>query len=103
MSLWKDSEKIIRVEKTFAYGNKKLTIIYSRTCCTEFAGDGSRLWIAVDKWTAKNIKRDSPCVLVGYFDGSFLNFTRFPDDASMYLFLWDPKSSGEKGIDMLIN
>jgi len=39
-------------------------------------------------------------VLKGVFDGSFANFRRFPDDASMYLFLWDPKSQGEKGIDL---
>jgi hypothetical protein len=40
--------------------------------------------------------------LKGYFDGSFSHFRRFPSDASMYLFLWDPKSSGEKGIDIRI-
>jgi hypothetical protein len=51
---------------------------------------------------AKEIKDKSPCVLKGYFDGSFLNFNRFPTDASMYLFLWDPKFPGEKGIEMPI-
>jgi hypothetical protein len=35
--------------------------------------------------------------------GSFANFRRFPSDASMYLFLWDPRSPGEKGIDMRID
>jgi hypothetical protein len=43
-----------------------------------------------------------PVTWKGYFDGSFLNFTKFPADASMYLFLLDPKSPGEKGIDMPI-
>jgi hypothetical protein len=100
MRLWKDSEKIIRVEKSFFYKNKALMMIYSKTCCSEYVLDGSRLWIVVDRWTAKKIKESSPSVLKGYFDGSFLNFTRFPDDASIYLFLWDPRSPDEKGIDM---
>jgi hypothetical protein len=42
----------------------------------------------------------TPCVLKGYFDGSFLNFRRFPTDASIYLLLWDPRSTNEKGIDI---
>jgi hypothetical protein len=46
--------------------------------------------------------RESPAVLKGFFDGSFANFDRFPRDASIYLFLWDPKSPKEKGIDMPI-
>jgi hypothetical protein len=48
------------------------------------------------------LKENSPSVLKGYFDGSFLNFNKFPTDASIYLFLWDPKSPEEKGIDMPI-
>ena len=48
------------------------------------------------------LENDSPCILKGYFDGSFLNFSSFPVDASMYLFLWDPKSPNEKGIDIPI-
>jgi hypothetical protein len=44
----------------------------------------------------------TPCVLKGYFDGSFLNFRRFPTDASIYLLLWDPGSPNEKGIDMSV-
>jgi hypothetical protein len=103
MSFWKDSEKIIRVEKSFIYQNKILTIIYSKSCCTEYVADGSRLWIVVDKWTAKKIKESSPSVLKGYFDGSFLNFNSFPTDVSMYLFLWDPSSPNERGIDMPID
>jgi hypothetical protein len=51
---------------------------------------------------ARKIKGSSPSVFKGYFDGSFLNFNKFPTDASMYLFLWDPKSPGEKGIDIPI-
>jgi hypothetical protein len=99
---FKNSEKEIEYRKTFTYQNKMFTIYYSKSCCTQYVADGSRLWIVVGKWTAKKIKDESPCVLKGYFDGSFLNFTRFPTDASMYLFLWDPKSPEEKGIDMAI-
>jgi len=40
--------------------------------------------------------------LKGRFDGSVSNFRIFPSDASMYLFLWDSRSPGEKGIDMAI-
>ena len=98
----KDDEKEIGVKKSFIYQNRTFTIYHSKTCCTQYVADGSRLWIIVSKWGAKKIKEGSPCVLKGYFDGSFLNFNRFPDDASMYLFLWDPNSSEEKGIDMSI-
>jgi hypothetical protein len=64
--------------------------------------DGSRLWVIVGKSTAKKLKKSSPSVLKGYFDGSFLTISRFPTDGSLFLFLWDPKSPGEKGIDMPI-
>jgi hypothetical protein len=83
--------------------NMVLTIYNSNTCCTQYVADGSRLWIIVDKWTAKNrFGKDSPFVLKGCFDGSFANFRKFPTDASMYLLLWDPKSQEEKGIDIPI-
>jgi hypothetical protein len=55
--------------------------------------------LIVFKDLAKDFKTSSPAVLKGYFDGSVLNLHRFPTDASMYLFLWDPKSPEEKGID----
>jgi hypothetical protein len=100
---WKDSEgKIKGLDKSFTYRGKTLTIYHSKTCCTQYVADGNRLWIIVSKWWARKIKESSPCVLKGYFDGSFLNFNRFPDDASIYLFLWDPKSPDEKGIDIPI-
>jgi len=65
--------------------------------------DGSRLWIVVGKETAKKLKKESPFVLKGYFDGSFLNLHRFPFDASIYLFLYDPRSPNEKGMDIQID
>ena len=99
---WKDSENRTGYKILFVYQNKNITIFSSKTCCSQYVNDGNRLWIVVGKWTAQKLKDNSPCVLKGYFDGSFLNFTRFPVDASIYLFLLDPKSSGEKGIDMQI-
>jgi hypothetical protein len=41
-------------------------------------------------------------ILAGYFDGSVMNAHRFPQDASMYLLLLDPKSMNGKGIDLPI-
>ncbi len=84
-------------------GNNQFTIYHSNTCCTQYVTDGSRVWIIADKWTAKNrFGKDSPFVFKGHFDGSFANFRKFPTDASMYLFLWDPKSQEEKRIDIPI-
>jgi hypothetical protein len=100
VSGWKYSQKQTEYRKSFVYGDKIFTIYYANACCTQYVADGNRLWIVATKWTAKNLKNGSPSVLKGYFDGSFLNYNRFPTDASMYLFLWDPKSPGEKGIDL---
>ena len=102
MKIWLDSGKIIEIQKPFLQQKRQFVIYYSKTCCAQYVSDGSRLWIVVDKWTAKQIQKNSPSALKGYFDGSFLNFNRFPTDASMCLFLWDPKSSGEKEIDLPI-
>ncbi len=96
---YKVSENEIEFRKSFVYKNSQYTIYYSKTCCTQYLSDKGRIWIIGGKRTAKKIKGNSPCVLKGYFDGSFLNFNKFPTDASLYLFLWDPKSPGEKGID----
>ena len=94
--------KGIEFRMPFIYQSKVFTVYQSKNCCNQYIADGSRLWIIVPKEMAKEIKEKSPCVLKGYFDGSFLNFNKFPTDASMYLFLWDPKSPEEKGIDMPI-
>jgi hypothetical protein len=58
------------------------------------------LWIVADKKNAKLLQESLPCVLKGYFDGSVLNLNRFPTDASVFLFLWDPSSPNEKGVDL---
>lgn len=102
VSFFKDVEKNFEFRmSSFVYQGKIFSIYSSKTCCTQYVADGSRLWIVVGaKWTAKHIREESPCVFMGYFDGSFYNLRKFPTDASIYLFLWDPKSPGAKGIDL---
>jgi hypothetical protein len=99
---YKVSENEIEFRKSFVFQNRNYTIYYSSTCCNRYIANGSRLWIVAGEKNAKKIKGNSPCVLKGYFDGSFLNFNRFPTDASIYLFVLDPLSPHEKGIDMPI-
>jgi hypothetical protein len=99
---WKDSEKTVGYWKSFTYRNRMFTIYNSKTCCAQYVADKNRLWIIVGARTAGKLNKESPTVFKGYFDGSFLNLTKFPTNASMYLFLWDPSSLDEKGIEMPI-
>lgn len=99
---WRVSEKEFEHGVTLIYQGIQFTITYSKSHWFKYFTDGSRLWIAADKKNAKIIMEKIPCTLKGYFDGSFLNMSRFPTDASIYLLLWDPKSPNEKGIDMPI-
>lgn len=92
----------VEYRSSFTYQNRVFTIYHSNTCCHQYVVDGGRLWIVGGTKTEKLMKGNSQIVLKGYFDGSFLNFDRFPTDASIYLFLWDPKSPDEKGIDLPI-
>ena len=94
--------KEIEYRKSFLYRNIKYTISHSTECCSQYVNDGSRMWIVTSKWGAKKIKNELPCALKGYFDASFSNVGRFPSDASIYLFFWNPKSPGEKGINIPI-
>jgi len=89
--------------KPFIYRERKFTIYHSKICCTQYVTDGSRVWVVVGKLHAKKLKSSTPSILKGYFDGSVLNYNRFPTDASIYLFLWDPQSPGGKGIEMSID
>ncbi len=82
------------------YKNIKFNIIYSKSYCFQYFTDGSRLWIVANKLNGKRLKEEYSCVLKGYFDGSFSHIPRFPTDASMYLFLRDPKFPAEKGLEM---
>ena len=98
-----DSGKTYEFRISLISRNKNFTIYHSNVCCAQYILDGSRLWIVVGASSVKEMKETSPCVLKGVFDGSCSNFRRFPSDASLYLFLWDPLFQGEKGIDMPID
>jgi len=93
------SEKEIEYRFFLSNRNSKFVISHSKTFWIQYALGGNRLWMVVDEMTGEKIKKNTPSVLKGYFDGSVSNFERFPIDASLYLFLWDPKSPNEKGID----
>jgi len=97
---YKVSEKEFEYKVNLIYQNIKFTITYSQSYWFKYFSDGSRLWIVADKKNARMIMDKIPCILKGYFDGSFLNMSRFPTDASLYLLLWDPRSPNEKGIDI---
>jgi len=84
------------------YEHSIYSMYYSKRCCNQYVADGNRLWIIVFMQLAKDFKKGSPAVLREAFDGKVLNLHRFPTDASMYLFLWDPKLPNEKGVDIPI-
>jgi hypothetical protein len=101
---WKDHDK-----KTFEstipliVENKRCTIFYSNVLSARYVEDGNRLWIIAEKPFIKKLKDSFPCVLKGFFDGSFSNYRKFPTDVSMYLFLYDPAALNEKGIDISVD
>ena len=99
----KVSEKEEEHSVTVAYKGIHFVVAYSQSYWFNYFTDGSRLWMVANKEFAKSIMERTPSVLKGYFDGSFLNFARFPTDASIYLLLWDPGSPNEKGIDIPID
>jgi hypothetical protein len=101
---WIDPGKEFEFKASLVSQNRNLELYHSNTPYSRYVTDGSRLWIVVGKGpAAETIRKTIPCVLKGYFDGSFAMFRKFPSDASMYLFLWDPQSPGEKGLDMRID
>jgi hypothetical protein len=103
LALSKDPGKGIELPIYLVEQNKGFTIYHSDTCCVQYLNPENRVWIVVARSEAKKLKEESPYVPKGYFDGSFANYRKFPTDASMYLFLWDPKSPNEKGIDMIFD
>ena len=101
--VWLDhSQNEIVAKVSIAGPDKKFTIHFSSSCCAQYLANGNRLWMVVGKPAVKEIREKTPGVLKGFFDGSVSCFRRFPSDASMYLFLYDPKSPEEKGIDLPI-
>jgi hypothetical protein len=102
LSQRKVSEDETEYSMSLFYKDNKFTISHSKTYWNHYIAEGNRVWLVADNKTAKEIKKVYPFVLKGYFDGSVLNLVRFPTDASMYLLLLDPKSPGEKGMNMSI-
>lgn len=98
----KNAEGKIEFRVPFTYKDKTFMIYHSRTCCSQYVLDKNRLWIVAGRGFLKEISKNPVFVLKGYFDGSFLNLTKFPQDESIYLILLDSKSPGEKGIDLPI-
>jgi hypothetical protein len=94
------SEKEIEFWKTFQYQNNTFTIYHSPNCCARYGAHGNRVWVVAGKESMARFAEKPGFVLKGYFDGSFLNFNRFPTDGSLWLFLWDPSSPDEKGMDL---
>jgi hypothetical protein len=87
-------EVVARV--TIVGKDKRVTMHYSSSGYDRYLGDDGRLWIVAGKQAGEDLRTKSLFAFKRVFDGSFSHFRRFPEDASMYLFLWDPKSSGEK-------
>jgi hypothetical protein len=100
---WKIIGEEFEFRVTLVSQGRVFTIYHSNIPYAQYVADGNRLWIITGKETARETKNNFPCVFKGFFDGSFANFRRFPSDASMYLFLWDPQLPREKGIDMPID
>jgi len=92
---WIDPGKEFEFKVSLTSQNRNFDIYHSNIPYRRYISGGSRLWIVVGKGpSAEEVKKNPGCVLKGYFDGSFAMFRRFPSDASMYLFLWDPRSPG---------
>ena len=97
-----ESGEIMGYYSPLVYEHSIYSMYYSKKCCNQYVADGNRLWIIVFKQLAKDFKKGSPAVLKESFNGKVLNLHRFPTDASMYLFLWDPKLPKEDGVDIPI-
>jgi hypothetical protein len=77
--------------------NRDFDIYHSNIPYGRYIAGGNRLWIVVGKGPlAEEVKKSPGFALKGYFDGSFAMFRRFPSDASMYLFLLDPRYPEEE-------
>jgi len=86
--------------KSFTYQNKEFFIYHSGSCCNRYIQRRNRVWLLTDKLNAVKLKNTPGLIPKGFFDGSYMNDYKFPFDASIYLFLLDPKSPNEKGIDL---
>jgi hypothetical protein len=50
--------------KSFVYQNRVFTIYYSKTCCSQYLGDGKRLWILAERESAEWLKENTPSVAI---------------------------------------
>ncbi len=96
------SENELECQVSLVIDNRHFKIFCSKNEWGRCIKEGNRLWIVTNQMVAEKLRRDSSYLLKGYFDGSFLNLNRFPTDASMYLFLRDPSTAGEKRIDLSV-
>ncbi len=99
----KQGDKLVGLKRSFYYNRNEYIIYYSNTCCEQYIADGSRLWIVVGKSGRVEVEKNLSCKRMGYFDGSFLNYNKFPANASMYLFLCDPSPSNQNRKDILFD
>lgn len=96
----KMSENIYKSKFPLMIEDKSFVVSYSSDSSLRFDlleknPNHGRLWLVVNKITAEKL-RGTPCIFTGFFDGSFLNYDKFPTDDSMYLYLWAPKSKNKK-------
>jgi mannosyltransferase len=90
---WKEPGKLFEFKTSLVSKSRSFALYHSNLPYSKYVEDGKRLWIVVGKGSdADAIKKNPSFVLKGYFDGSVAMFRQFPSDASMYLFLWDPRS-----------
>ena len=100
---WIDSEKKeFEYEVVLSSADKRITIFFTNIPLQRYLEGGKRLWVVVGTPAVKEMKETYPCRLMGYFDGTYSHFRRFPGDASMYLFLCARSSPGEEDSDIKI-
>jgi len=70
----KDPEKDFELRMNFIYKNRIFTIYHSKTCCTQYVADGSRLWVIVGKDFSKEIKKQFTFQFENVFRWKFRQF-----------------------------
>jgi hypothetical protein len=95
---WKIPGKEFEFKVSLISQGRHFEIYHSNIPYHRYIADGRRLWIIVGKEAAKTFDQSNSATLMGHFDGRFSLFRRFPSDASMYLFRWDPAFSDSKNL-----
>jgi hypothetical protein len=99
---WKSPEGELEHRVNLKFQDIPFMIIHSKSHWFSYLSEKNRLWLVADKENAKIIVQRLRCGFMGRFDGRAFNMVRFPSDASIYLFLCDPLSPQERGIDIPI-